>query len=91
MSAPRYPLLHQQPFFTEGHYRAVARIADRGTQDPATPSLPQTERANGELIRLPSFPNAERALVDQYAHAFEKVLAHQTTIAARLEAGRTAG
>ena len=33
-----------------------------------------TEAANGCMMRLPSFPNAERPLLDQYAAAIEKVL-----------------
>lgn len=73
--APRYPLLHQQPFFTEGHIQRALRLP-AGLQPLAyqPDALPRTEAANGMLIRLPAFPNADLPLLDQYAAAFEKVL-----------------
>ena len=76
---PRYPLLHQQPLFTEGHWAKVARLdatAERPlpTYDPA--ALPRTTAGNGSLLKLPSFPRATDALLDQYAIAFEKTLGH---------------
>ena len=41
---PRYPLLHQQPLFTEGHWATIARLTptdrDLPTYDPR--SLPRT-------------------------------------------------
>ena len=49
-----------------------------------------TEAANGSLIRLPSFPNAERPLLDQYAAAFEKILGHAEAILASPQAGEAA-
>ena len=36
---------------------------------------------NAQLIELPPFPNAERSLLDQYAKAFEKVMASARQIA----------
>jgi dTDP-4-amino-4,6-dideoxygalactose transaminase len=77
VGAPRYPLLHQQPMFTEGTWATIARI---GPNDRALPiydlaALPNTAAGNASLLKLPSFPRAERALLDQYASAFEKVLA----------------
>jgi hypothetical protein len=39
------------------------------------------------LIQLPSFPSAERPLLDQYAKAFEKVLAAAPDIARAGEPG----
>ena len=86
VAAPRYPLVHQQPFFTEGHYAAMARLpADVPVPvyDPA--ALPSTTAANGSLMQLPSFPNAGQALLDQYALAFEKVISHADEIRAKLE------
>lgn len=76
---PRYPLLHQQPLFTEGHWAAIARL--RPTPQQALPTydphaLPRTEAGNGSLLKLPSFPQATPALLDQYALAFTKVLSH---------------
>ena len=76
---PRYPLLHAQPLFTEGHFARIARIdGRRGVQLPVyrPDALPRTAAANESLLKLPSFPSAERELLDQYAHAFEKVLGH---------------
>lgn len=55
----RYPLLHQQPFFTE-----------RGS-DPN--DLPVTREINDHIIALPTFPGDDGSLVDQYIEAFRKV------------------
>lgn len=90
VGAPRYPLVHQQPMFTEPNpmWAKLARIQPGHCQpghceppqggvpiyDPA--ALPQTVRGNASLLKLPSFPRADRALLDQYVSAFEKVLAH---------------
>ncbi len=74
---PRYPLLHQQPLFTEGHWAAVARLDSTRplrTYDPR--ALPRTEAGNGSLLKLPSFPRATDPLLDQYATAFAKTLKH---------------
>ncbi len=73
---PRYPLVHQQPFFTEGAWSDVARLP-AGVTVPTyqADALPRTAAANERLIRLPSFPNATRPLLDQYAAAFEKCAA----------------
>ncbi len=81
---PRYPLLHQQPFFTEGAFRQVMRPApELHVPDYSLVKLPFTERANAQMMKLPSFPNAERDLLDQYLVAFEKVIGHAAEIAAR--------
>ncbi len=78
---PRYPLLHQQPLFTEGYWARVARLGP-GTEvrayDPR--ALPRTEAGNGTLLKLPSFPQASKRLLDQYAMAFEKTLAHAAVL-----------
>lgn len=80
---PRYPLVHQQPFFTEGHYRAVLRSDRDDLPDYTQLHLPVTEAANESLIKLPSFPQAGRELLDQYARAFEKVIQHADAILER--------
>lgn len=85
VSLPRYPLLHQQPLFTEGAFAGIGGLKDR--RDIQLPiyradALPQTEAANQELFKLPSFPSASRELLDQYASAFEKVLAYAGEITA---------
>jgi perosamine synthetase len=78
VGAPRYPLLHQQPMFTEGVWAKIARLEGTGipirTYDPR--DLPRTTAGNAALLKLPSFPQADRELLDQYAAAFEKILAH---------------
>jgi perosamine synthetase len=73
---PRYPLLHQQPFFTEGYWKNMGRYPD-GTVLPdfAQHPLPRSEVANGRLIRLPNFCHPDSApLVDQYAGAFREAM-----------------
>jgi dTDP-4-amino-4,6-dideoxygalactose transaminase len=82
VSLPRYPLLHQQPLFTEGSLAKIARL------DGAPPvyrpdALPRTAQVNEELLRLPAFPRATKELMDQYAEAFEKVLENAGAIAER--------
>lgn len=79
VSAPRYPLLHQQPVFTEGHWKKLARlenIAGLTLPEYNPADLPRTTSGNGTLLKLPSFPSASKALLDQYAAAFEKVMAN---------------
>ncbi|RJP31736.1 MAG: DegT/DnrJ/EryC1/StrS family aminotransferase [Phycisphaerales bacterium] len=84
VQAPRYPLLHQQPLFTEGHAAALLRagIGDRAAPTYLANALPRTVAANGQLIRLPSFPSATRPLLDQYVEAFRKVCDHADEVAA---------
>jgi len=80
---PRYPLLHQQPFFTEGAFLRIMR-PEKDMAPPHYPlqALPRIEASSDTLLRLPSFPNATRELLDQYVLAFEKVLFHGDRIAA---------
>ncbi len=67
---PRYPLLHQQPFFTEGHWLATGRYPSPVPSHSPGP-LPHTESTNGSLMRLPNFCHPESApLIAQYAEAF---------------------
>jgi len=81
VGAPRYPLLHQQPMFTDPSqpWAKLARIS--GTPERPLPiydpaALPRTAAGNASLLKLPSFPRGERRLLDEYATAFEKVLSH---------------
>jgi dTDP-4-amino-4,6-dideoxygalactose transaminase len=73
VTGPRYPLVHEQPFFTEGHWRRVARLAPGDHADWRVPDLPVSRAVQENMLRLPTFPWAEAALIDQYATAFEKV------------------
>lgn len=80
-SLPRYPLLHQQPFFTEGAFTQVMRTHGEPAPDYASVSLPITESANAELMKLPSFPHASTDLLEQYLLAFKKVIQNAPAIA----------
>ena len=84
---PRYPLVHQQPFFTEGAFREVLRLPP-GTPDPiyCADALPRTAKLNEQLIRLPAFPQGDRDLLEQYARAFEKVVGSAAAIGAAFAA-----
>lgn len=73
----RYPLLHQQPLFTEDKFIDIARLRHlpRESLPRYRPdALPNTAVVNSRLIQLPTFAFSERALLDQYAEAFEKVI-----------------
>lgn len=81
---PRYPLLHQQAFFTEGAFRRVMRPDAQFTVPGySAVSLPATEKANAEMMKLPSFPGASRELLDQYLFAMEKIVNNAGEIARR--------
>jgi dTDP-4-amino-4,6-dideoxygalactose transaminase len=73
---PRYPLLHQQPFFTEGHWRTTGRYPDGlHLPDCGGASLPRTELVNGSLIRLPNFTHPDCGpLIGQYADEFRRAM-----------------
>ncbi len=92
---PRYPLVHQQPFFTEGHFARIARLPAGMPAPRYDPDdLPVTRAGREVLMKLPAFPQATRQLLDQYAEAFEKVIGHAVGIrsseAARAYAADTA-
>lgn len=81
---PRYPLLHQQPVFTEERFLDIARLRHLPRESLPTyrpDALPRTTAGNERLIQLPPFPNADRVLLDQYALAFQKVIAAASDIA----------
>lgn len=80
---PRYPLLHQQPVFTEDRFIDIARLRHlpRESLPVYRPdALPRTTAGNDRLIQLPCFPNADRVLLDQYALAFEKAVSSAPAI-----------
>jgi dTDP-4-amino-4,6-dideoxygalactose transaminase len=84
VSAPRYPLLHEQPFFTEGHWRRILRVPPRQADLGCPPEcLARTRAYSRQLLRLPTFPTGDRAILDQYLHAFRKVLGAADVIRAR--------
>ena len=78
---PRYPLLHQQPLFTEGAWRQIARLPEETSVREYSPEdLPRTQHGNSLMLKLSSFPNADRPLLDQYIAAFQKVVANAAAI-----------
>lgn len=82
VSAPRYPLLHQQPLFTEGAFKNILRLpADVDIPSYENCELPVTEAANKRLLKLPSFPGPDNGILDQYVHAFDKIMRHAEEIA----------
>lgn len=75
---PRYPLLHEQPFFREGHIASIGRYpADARLPDYAHLEFPETERENRRLIKLPNFCYPDQGLLEQYRAAFEHALEKQ--------------
>lgn len=85
VAAPRYPLVHQQPFFTEGTFKDILRLpSEHQLPSYENCSLPFTESANGSLLKLPSFPGPDNGILEQYAHAFEKVMNYSNEIAERI-------
>jgi dTDP-4-amino-4,6-dideoxygalactose transaminase len=76
---PRYPLLHQQPYFTEAHWKSTGRYpAGHELPDIGNLSFSHTEAINRSLIRLPNFCHAgAEALIGQYVQAFREALERQ--------------
>ena len=78
---PRYPLLHQQPYFTEGHWKQTIRLSDKeDLPDYSDYSLPNTESESHYFIKLPVFPGKDNGLLDEYINAFHKVLTNKEAI-----------
>ena len=84
---PRYPLLHQQPFFTEGHWKQIIRLPEMtDIPDYSNYKLPITESKSANLLKLPIFPNKDNGLLDEYINAFRKVLNNKEAILSAHEA-----
>ena len=84
---PRYPLLHQQPFFTEGHWKQIMRLAgEEDLPDYSSYTLPNTESASLQMLKLPVFPGKDNGLLDEYISAFRKVLTNKEAILSAYEA-----
>lgn len=66
ISGERYPLQHQQPIYKE--------------KNIPLGSLPVTERIRDRILSLPTFPQADSNLLDQYAKAFKKVATAQAKL-----------
>ncbi len=78
----RYPLLHEQPFFTERHMLTDDFPWEASHWEDSeidfSRSLPRSERLVEEVISIPTFPAGDFDMVDQYAVAFEKVIGELT-------------
>ena len=88
VSYPRYPLLHQQPLFTEGLFSEIGAFAGRREFELprySPDALPRTQEGNKTLIKLPNFPFAEQPLLRQYVLAFQKVMRSAERIADQSE------
>jgi len=70
---PRYPLLHEQPFFTEGHFRQILRIDDSLVPEYPPGGFEQTRQHSGQMIKFPTFPHKADGLLEQYIKAVHKV------------------
>ena len=84
VTAPRYPLLHQQPFFTEGLFKDILRLGSTKFPTYNPTDLPKTQMVNGTLIKLPSFPSAKKDILNQYIKAFTKVVTNAKEIAEKI-------
>jgi perosamine synthetase len=83
VTAPRYPLLHRQPLFTEGRWNDIARLNEPlRTYDPL--DLPRTTAMAATLVRYPVFTRPAHALVDAYSAATQRIMSHAQKIAAHL-------
>ena len=80
---PRYPLVHQQPLFTEGHWNDIARLPPP-LRTYAADALPRTEHFATQLIRFPVYTRPAAELVDRTAAATARLLAHAPAVHAAL-------
>jgi dTDP-4-amino-4,6-dideoxygalactose transaminase len=61
VAAPRYPLLHRQPLFTEGRWRALARLpAGTPMPDYSHVRLPSPKATTTSCCDCPPFPTPNR-------------------------------
>jgi perosamine synthetase len=81
VSLPRYPLLHQQPLFTEGRWNDIARLSPPLRRyDPL--DLHNTTAMAATLVRYPVFTRPASDLVHAYISATIRVVRHAAEIAA---------
>jgi dTDP-4-amino-4,6-dideoxygalactose transaminase len=74
VSKERYLLMHQQPVFHEDNAGFPWMVKDKII--PVPTRLPVTEKLYGQLLSLPTFPQASKELVEQYIEGFRKVSAN---------------
>jgi perosamine synthetase len=85
VSKPRYPLLHEQPFFTEGAFKKVLRLNDSQCPEYKSGGFDKTRKVNGELLKFPCFTTNQTDLLDQYISAVHKIGKSQITVKQILE------
>lgn len=73
ISKPRYPLLHEQPFFTEGAFKKVLRIDESKCPQYSSGGFEKTRSVNNELIKFPCFTTSEQNVLDEYITAIHKI------------------
>ena len=75
VGVPRYPLLHQQPFFNENTILDIGRYPESINLPKYNEQLfPNTEKENARMIKLPNFCRWNEALLEEYLSAFKKAL-----------------
>jgi perosamine synthetase len=75
VTVPRYPLLHQQPFFVEGKIADIGRYPENvRLPEYASIELPRTQCENARLIKLPNFCWEDTGLIDHYAAIFARIM-----------------
>lgn len=84
VSKPRYPLLHEQPFFTEGAFKKVLRIEESKCPEYLPGGFEKTRSVNDELIKFPCFTTSEDFVLNEYIAAIHKIGTSQKEIKAIL-------
>ncbi len=74
----RYVLMHQQPAFNEMNTNFPWVRKGKLIAEPL--SMPVTEKLYGQLLSLPTFPQASKELVDQYIKGFKNVVNNAETL-----------
>ncbi len=86
ITIPRYPLLHQQPFFTEGVIYKFCRLPEEmKLPEYQNISLKYTEQMNQQMIQIPILSHTP-TLIDLYLRAFDRVMSHSQKIQQHWEA-----
>jgi len=68
----RYVLMHQQPVFNENNNNFSWANKGKIILNPI--SMAKTEKLYGQILVLPTFPQASKKLVQEYIEAFKKVV-----------------
>lgn len=80
VSNPRYPLLHEQPFFTEGAFKKVLRISEDLIPDYLPGGFDKTRKINETMIKFPCFTTNSESVLNSYIEAVHKIGRNQSTV-----------